>query len=371
MKYFIDESNISLSYKKDKHYFYISAVAIKEDKDIFKKIEKLKQKYNFTKYQEIKGSDIMTRSNTELRKEVTKEILPFLSGSIFLYDFHFQKMLDITYEWSLYLEDNFPNFLLYRSIFMTNISIHGKKMIDDLLGDKLKENKEWILNLKNYISSKKISEYEGFKNWTKKCFEYILKYVKDDKWIQSIIKNNYQVLNYLIITVLTENNSKEVDLILDEINKKTFKGVYELTKYAANIKGIKYTLKQDKSENEIGIQVADWVASISRKTVYILITNWFSLLMSNNYKELKEEEVSFGNELLLIWKTLFNTKKWTNNLQFNLKEFSFLELITEIDDIREIFKENFMVKMKEKEQERIMAEKNEQEQKEIMEDLMK
>ena len=349
MKFFIDESNITRSHKADDILFLTAAAAVTENIDAFNEVKMIMKKYGYGNV-EIKGSDIMTRENTELREEFVKYIVPKLSGCWVIFDWYVEKSLDITFEWLFlirdYVDDNF--FVTNRHIMVSDISRYGTKIIHKIL-EKNGNNSNYISKLKQIVCLNNY-DYNEFPKSSQKCFDYAIKYVNNNDWIQNIDSNDYKVLDILAQIIFTGTHDSECILLIDEISDPRFHKFTNLCNRMVKSNTItELTIKMKDSTKNIGIQVADLIVGIIRKTVYLLITEWYSLLGDQKKIYIPHEEHKFGNHLLLILKSLSNSKKWDIRLKLNLRQRAFIELLSQTQDISDIFHEKFLHNLDNKE----------------------
>jgi len=353
-KVFLDESNISKN-SSDENTFLIASVCVFEDLEIFKEAELILKKHGI--HSEIKGSLLMTREYSNLRKELTEKIFPKLNARFFIYDFFIQKLLDFT---SNYILDFPQGNQEYTSevIFFLN---YRHKLIS-FLSNKFKHeysNNNWNIDYYGLIN-KAILEVKKINTDENSIFLLMLLFLKENftqNKIEEIDNDNYQVLLFVIENISEDSKKIKYKIIIDDFLDKKSNEKVEFKKKVSDIFTIKDKTNPkiifEKNKNNIGLQIADWCVSISRKTIKNLIEDFWTEVLKNEKETIiftKDKEI-WGNELLKILRSLFSNKSiyFSYNLQLTFELMAFLStLIEENIDIKEILNINFLKNIRKK-----------------------
>ncbi len=346
---YFDESNISKNDIDDKNFLIASAYII-EDLNLFKEAKKIliKHKINF----EIKGSDLMTKKYTDVRLEIIEKIFPELNASLFIYDFFLQKLLDLTANYIMEIAPEIENWDFF---------IKNHFLLVNFLVTKFKNQYSNASNIDYYeLIIKGIDEIKKNKNPVERIpLEKSLLFLKENfskSKIEDIIEDNYQVLLMPLVNICLKKNFK-YNLIIDNfLEQKTDDELQFKNKILSISEFFKteFNILLGKSENNIGLQIVDWYVSISRKTIKILIEEFWIEVIKPTDKILvfEERKEKWGNQLLKIWRSSISNKNTDigHNIQLTYEHRSFLEILESPDiDIQKILKPSFLKVIKKKE----------------------
>ena len=351
-KLFFDESNISKN-KDDSNLFLIGAACVVQNDNIFEHAQIILNKHGI--YNEIKGSKIMTKGCTNLRAELVEKIFPKLDITIIIYDFLISDLLDFTLKYIQMETKNHP----IQIYFLLNIFLIKNFMKE--IRDEFKNSS--IINYHNLIEKAYdlIKEEESNENnILRKILLNIKKNMKYEEESQKDPQHNYSILLMAIYEIINNKDSSiKYRLVIDDFFDKDENGREEFLKKIKNIPRENNNLSDsisdvifDSSENNIGLQIADWCVSMTRKTIKELLDKyWVETVKKINKKSVfNEVEEEWGNELLKIIRSLFYNREdiFLDLFVLTFEHKSFIEILISTNiNINEILGEEFLILVEE------------------------
>jgi len=376
---YIDESNISKN-KNDNKNFLIAAAGVVEDINLFKDVKNILDKYEIDS--EIKGSDIMTEKHSNLRRELTKKIFPKLNSKIYIYDFILENILHTIS--SSFPSENQDEIIFFRenSFLLSNfLIINFKNELEEKINKKISINYDELID-KSFILiiDKKTNEFIILK----KMLLLLKKNLNKNKNIPPI-KDNYDIISNIVSLIFGETGIIKYKLVIDNfflkneedkkiLSNKIFQAQFQFSeenKYhllLENKNGQKLNIAKQfldwkkqmlkpeiiftDSKNEIGLQVADWCVSITRKVIKQLLDEyWFHVRLNTKEKIIFEnDKEKWGNELLKILRSLLKNNYKNHLLQLTFEAQAFLSILISTNiDIKQILSTKFLNDIKKRE----------------------